>query len=83
MQGTRPFEKITEFQIRSARYANPLTLLPGNVPIHEGLDQLISEEKLFSIAYCDVDNFKPYNDVCGYGEGENHQTHCRHTAPRS
>lgn len=63
-------KKITEFQIRSARYATPLTLLPGNVPIYECLDQLISEEKLFSVAYCDIDNFKPYNDVYGYGDGD-------------
>ena len=25
---------ITDLQIRAARYANPLTLLPGNVPIN-------------------------------------------------
>lgn len=63
-------KKITELQIRNARYANPLTLLPGNVPIYECLDQLISEQKSFSVAYCDIDNFKPYNDVYGYGEGD-------------
>ena len=63
-------KKITELQIRNARYANPLTLLPGNVPIYECLDQLISEQKNFSVAYCDIDNFKPYNDVYGYGEGD-------------
>ena len=28
-------KKMTELQIRNARYANPLTLLPGNVPIYE------------------------------------------------
>lgn len=63
-------KKITDLQIRNARYANPLTLLPGNVPIYECLDQLISEQKRFSVAYCDIDNFKPYNDVYGYGEGD-------------
>jgi diguanylate cyclase (GGDEF)-like protein len=63
-------KKITDLQIRNARYANPLTLLPGNVPIYECLDQLTREQKNFSVAYCDIDNFKPYNDVYGYGEGD-------------
>jgi diguanylate cyclase (GGDEF)-like protein len=63
-------KKITDLQIRNARYANPLTLLPGNVPIYECLDQLIDEQQQFSVAYCDIDNFKPYNDVYGYGEGD-------------
>ncbi len=63
-------KKITELQIRNARYANPLTLLPGNVPIFEYLDQLIQDRQVFTVAYCDIDNFKPYNDVYGYGEGD-------------
>jgi len=63
-------KKITDLQIRNARYANPLTLLPGNVPIFEYLDQMIAEQQNFTVAYCDIDNFKPYNDVYGYGEGD-------------
>ena len=63
-------KKITDLQIRNARYANPLTLLPGNVPIFEYLDQLIADQQSFTVAYCDIDNFKPYNDVYGYGEGD-------------
>ena len=63
-------KKITDLQIRNARYANPLTLLPGNVPIYECLDSLIEDQETFCVAYCDIDNFKPYNDVYGYGEGD-------------
>lgn len=63
-------KKITDLQIRNARYANPLTLLPGNVPIYECLDSLIEDQETFYVAYCDIDNFKPYNDVYGYGEGD-------------
>lgn len=63
-------KKITDLQIRNARYANPLTLLPGNVPIYERLDELIASQEVFSVAYCDIDNFKPYNDVYGYFEGD-------------
>lgn len=62
--------KITELQIRNARYANPLTLLPGNVPIYELLDRLLQEASTFAVAYCDLDHFKPFNDVYGYGKGD-------------
>lgn len=63
-------KKITDLQIINARYANPLTLLPGNVPIYEKLDDLISTNSAFCIAYCDIDNFKPFNDVYGYAKGD-------------
>jgi len=63
-------KKITDLQIKKARYANPLTLLPGNVPIYEKLDELISSNGDFCIAYCDLDNFKPFNDVYGYAKGD-------------
>ncbi len=63
-------KRITEQQIRTARYANPLTLLPGNVPIYELIDQLLGDNERFHVAYCDLDNFKPYNDVYGYGKGD-------------
>ena len=61
---------ITELQIRNARYANPLTLLPGNVPIYEQIENWMNLKKNFVVAYCDLDNFKPYNDVYGYDKGD-------------
>jgi diguanylate cyclase (GGDEF)-like protein len=63
-------QRITEMQIRSARYANPLTFLPGNVPIYEWIDGLIGKETEFNLAYCDINNFKPYNDKYGYSCGD-------------
>lgn len=63
-------KKITDLQIRNARYANPLTMLPGNVPIYEMIDQLLEEKEPFCIAYCDLDNFKPFNDCYGYKQGD-------------
>lgn len=62
--------RITEQQMRNARYANPLTLLPGNVPIHETLDELLARGESFHAAYCDIDHFKPYNDHYGYSRGD-------------
>jgi diguanylate cyclase (GGDEF)-like protein len=62
--------EITQMQIAAARYANPLTLLPGNVPISEHLGRLLDSGVPFSACHCDLDNFKPYNDVYGYQKGD-------------
>jgi len=62
--------EITKAQIETARYANPLTLLPGNVPINEHIEYLLKSEKPFTVCYADLDSFKPFNDVCGYRKGD-------------
>ncbi|MBV8047953.1 MAG: GGDEF domain-containing protein [Paludibacterium sp.] len=62
--------KITDMQISAARYANPLTGLPGNVPINEAIDRLIDTSQAFVVAYADLDHFKPFNDLYGYAAGD-------------
>jgi diguanylate cyclase (GGDEF)-like protein len=62
--------EITRMQIDAARYANPLTQLPGNVPINEHIDHLLQSGVRFCICYCDLDHFKPFNDVYGYRKGD-------------
>ncbi|PZQ32805.1 EAL domain-containing protein [Pseudoxanthomonas japonensis] len=62
--------RVTELRIEAARYANPLTLLPGNIPIAEHIARLIEARQSFMAAYCDLNHFKPYNDQYGYFRGD-------------
>ncbi len=62
--------ELTQLQIAAARYANPLTMLPGNVPINEHIEELLHAGTPFYACYCDLDNFKPYNDVYSYRHGD-------------
>ncbi|MCW2270249.1 putative cyclic di-GMP phosphodiesterase YliE [compost metagenome] len=61
---------ITEQKIQQARYANPLTLLPGNVPIQQCLTRLLQQQREAAICYVDIDSFKPFNDIYGYARGD-------------
>ena len=61
---------ITELKIQQARHANPLTLLPGNVPIQQCLTRVLQQEREAMICYVDIDSFKPFNDIYGYAKGD-------------
>ncbi|KDB08394.1 diguanylate cyclase/phosphodiesterase [Burkholderia sp. lig30] len=61
---------VTEVRIEAARYANPLTSLPGNIPIDMHIKRLVERGAPFRACYCDLNNFKPFNDQYGYWKGD-------------
>lgn len=62
--------RVTEQRIEAARYANPLTFLPGNIPVTEHMERLMREQRSFVAAYVDLNDFKPFNDQYGYFRGD-------------
>lgn len=63
-------KRITELKIQNATYSNPLTLLPGNVPIHREVSRRLLANEDFHVAYFDLNDFKPFNDFFGYSKGD-------------
>lgn len=50
--------------------ANPSTRLPGNIAIERAITQRIAHGQPFAVCYCDIDNFKAYNDSYGFLKGD-------------
>jgi len=63
-------EKTTDLEIKRAKHSNPLSGLPGNILIEEKLKLVIAAGQPYSILYFDLDNFKAYNDVYGFDNGD-------------
>lgn len=61
---------VTEARIEAARHANPLTFLPGNIPITDHIERLLESGRDFVAAYADLNHFKPFNDHYGYWRGD-------------
>lgn len=64
------FKKTSELQILYATYANPLTGLPGNIPIYDEINRRILAGLDHVVVYADLDNFKAYNDRYGFPYGD-------------
>jgi len=68
--GAHLVRSVTEMRIETARHANPLTLLPGNVPITEHIERLLQRGVRFVACYADLSDFKAFNDLYGYWRGD-------------
>ena len=52
------------------RRISPLTGLPGNLQIQTEMKKRILKKDAFAVMYFDLDNFKAYNDVYGFSNGD-------------
>lgn len=63
-------DALAQVQVEMAKGASPLTGLPGNVAIEREVERLVCSEAPVSFIYCDLDNFKVYNDSYGFKAGD-------------
>jgi diguanylate cyclase (GGDEF)-like protein len=75
---TKPFDvvelvarvKAVLRRTKTARDTSPLTGLPGNFSIGAEIEQRIAADRPFALVYCDLDNFKAFNDHYGFMRGD-------------
>lgn len=68
--GDQLVRSVTESRIEAARHANPLTFLPGNIPLTQHIERLLRKQTNFVACYADLNSFKPFNDCYGYWRGD-------------
>lgn len=75
---TKPFDVVEMLarvkavlrRAKSARDTSPLTGLPGNFRIGQEIEDRIEAGAPFALVYCDLDNFKAFNDHYGFMRGD-------------
>lgn len=62
--------RTMEIKVTNATLLNPLTELPGNIVAEKALQRVLAEKDPRCVLYFDIDNFKAYNDVYGFANGD-------------
>src|SRR5881409_3111279 len=62
--------KGTLRRAKEMRNLSPLTGLAGNIRIQEEIERMVRDGHSFAVLYCDLDNFKAYNDQKGFVRGD-------------
>ncbi len=57
-------------RVLASRYTNPLTLLPGQVPINDHLERLLARQVAFTAWFAEVDRMRGLNDAVGFRQGD-------------
>jgi len=57
-------------RVLATRYTNPLTLLPGQVPINEHLERLLAGRRPFTAWFAELDQMRGLNDALGFERGD-------------
>jgi len=61
---------LAQVQVEMAKGTNPLTGIPGNVALEKEIETRLKRGSPFCMLYADLDNFKVYNDVYGFKDGD-------------
>ena len=61
---------MTEFQVTMARNTNPVTGLPGRIPLQQEIDRRCAAELPFAVLHVDLLNFRAYNERYGVERGD-------------
>lgn len=62
--------KVTQLRVRPDHQENILTMLPGNTPLGNCVNELLERGKAFNIALMDLTNFKPFNNHYSHYAGD-------------
>ncbi len=63
-------ERVIQVKVNNAKHLNPLSGLPGNLMIDVQLEKCMYSNSRCTVIYIDINNFKSYNDVYGFGSGD-------------
>lgn len=66
----RMLSTLARVQVEMAKGTSPLSGLPGNIALEQELDLRLRSRMPFTLIYADLDNFKVYNDVYGFKNGD-------------